>query len=456
MRIVIIGGGATGALAAVHLAQRLPAGADDIVLVEPGPEIGRGLAYATDDMGHLLNVRAANMSAFPDQPEHFHRWLQHNGPRFGIGCPTGFCFAPRGVYGAYIAELAAKIVASGAVRICRDRSLDLREMEGGVEIQLESGVSLIADEVIVATGNDAKPVLAGIPAEPPWGTSTLVGLDADAPVLVVGTGLTMVDMVLSLNRRGHRGPVTALSRHGFLPNPHQPTPARSVSSDAVPFGAPLSRLVAWLRGQAGQMTQDGAGWRSAVDAIRPHTRRLWQAMTLEQKRRFLRHARAFWDVHRHRMAPTVAFMLDNLIAEHRLEVVAGRIVAAEQGGEGIRVQFRRRGQERIETMVVARLIDCTGLADNPTRSANPLIRALLASGRARMDPLGIGLDIADDYALIDAQGRASARIHAIGPLARAAFWESIAIPDIRLQCRDLAEAVAIREAALGDPIPAAP
>jgi uncharacterized NAD(P)/FAD-binding protein YdhS len=441
MRIVIIGGGATGALTAIHLAHRLPYAAAEIVIVESSAQIGRGLAYATADSGHLLNVRAANMSAFPDQPEQFHHWLQFNGPRLGIGCPTGFCFVPRGVYGAYIAELAEQAVSSGAVSLYWDRCVDLAETPDGVSVQLESGESLQADQVILATGNDAKPALAGIPAAPPWGETTLAELDLDAPILILGTGLTMVDMVLSLNRRGHRGRVIALSRHGFLPSPHRPAAAYAISADTVPFGASLSEVMAWLRAQAEAAIRQGADWRSAVDAIRPYTRDLWQSMTLEEKRRFLRHVRAFWDVHRHRMAPAAAVMIDNLVAAGRLEVIAGRVVSAEQRDGEIQIQFRRRRKTQIESLAVARLIDCTGLADNPARSANPLIRALLASGRARIDRLGIGLDIANTYALVDAQGRPSGRISAIGPLARAAFWESVAIPDIRLQCRDVADAM---------------
>ena len=190
-----------------------------------------------------------------------------------------------------------------------------------------------------------------------------------------------------------------------------------------------------------KMTNEGGDWRSAIDALRPHTQPLWRSMSFAQKRRFLRHARTYWDVHRHRMAPEVEAQIGALRAAGRLEIIAGRIARAKQGEIGIEVEIAKRGGGRM-TRTFARLIDCTGLADDPTRSENPLIRALLARGAARTDPLGIGLYIDEDYALIDASSRRSSRVRAIGPLARAAFWECIAIPDIRLQCRDLAERIA--------------
>ena len=442
MRIAIIGGGATGALAALHLTRALPAGAAEIVVIEPRNDLGRGLAYATDDLGHLLNVRVANMSAFPDEPDHLLGWLRRRGPELGVPAADPFSFIPRSVYGAYVSDLAQQMLASGRARHVRDRCIDLAEQAEGVKLRLGSGEALLADHVILATGNDARPILAGVPAEQPWTSEALKGLEPKAPVLIVGTGLTMVDMALSLDRLGHCGPVTALSRRGLLPEGHRRVTACDIAAEAVPFGAELSTLWAWLRGLADRFTREGGDWRTAVDALRPHTRRLWRSMSLRQKRRFLRHARPYWDVRRHRMAPAVEQRLNALRASGRLQVGAGRIQATLQGPAGVYVEILRRGARTPEVRRFARLIDCTGLGDDIHRSANPVILALLTREQGRPDPLGVGLDIADDYAVIDAAGRPSRRIWAIGPLARAAFWESIAIPDIRQQCWDLAQALA--------------
>ena len=250
----------------------------------------------------------------------------------------------------------------------------------------------------------------------------------------------MVDMAVSLDRRGHRGPITVVSRRGLSPSAHRPAASRQLSADAVPFGAELSELLAW-RALAARMSADGANWRSAVDAIRPHTQRLWRSMSSEQKRRFLRHDRVYWDTHRHRMAPEIERRLVRLRSSGHLTIVAGRVLSAVQRANGVHVQIAPRGGNAIEDRFFAQVIDCTGQPDDPRRLENPLIRALLEGRVARIDPLGIGLDVAEDYALIDSSGRPSRHIRVIGPLARAAFWECIAIPDIRLQCEDIAEAL---------------
>jgi uncharacterized NAD(P)/FAD-binding protein YdhS len=445
-RIAIVGGGATGALAAVHLARAFSDRKADIVIVEPTERIGRGLAYATDDPRHLLNVRVSNMSAFADQPDHLLEWLQREGPMQGVASPTPFCFIPRGTYGAYIADLVKPLLASGTARHIRDRCVDLVETADSVELKLSSGTSITTDWAILATGNDAKPALSGIPAVQPWTEDALTGLASDAPVLIVGSGLTMVDMALSLDRRGHRGKITALSSRGLLSLPHRPVTPFPVAAAEVPFGAELSALTAWLRNLAKKITTEGGDWRAAIDALRPHTQRLWRSMSFVQKRRFLRHARTYWDVHRHRMAPEVEAQIVALRSAGRLDIIAGRIARAEQGESGVEVEIAKRDGGRV-TRTFVRLVDCTGLADDPTRSENPLIRTLLKRGVVRTDPLGIGLYIDEDYATIDAAARRSNRVRAVGPLARAAFWECIAIPDIRLQCRDLAERIAASAAA---------
>ena len=252
----------------------------------------------------------------------------------------------------------------------------------------------------------------------------------------------MVDMALSLDRQGHRGKITALSPRGLLSQVHRNVKPIVVAAKDVPFGAELSKLSSWVRQLCTKVVNQGGDWRSAIDALRPHTQRLWRSMSLAQRQRFVRHARAYWDVHRHRLAPEVQTQLSSLRAAGRLEIIAGRIVDAEQRKDAITIRIVRRGQNEIETCNFARLVDCTGPIHDPRQSTNPLIRSLLARGAARPDPLSIGLDIDEEYSLIDASSRRSNRVRAIGPLTRAAFWECIAIPDIRAQCGDLAELIA--------------
>jgi len=447
VRIAIVGGGATGVLAATHLAARDRSGSDQIVVIDPSDELGRGIAYSTQDPRHLLNVRAANMSAFAERPQHFCDWIEAREAEKG---PRPFAFVSRWTYGDYVADLARDLLAGRRITHLRETCVNLIETDREARLQLASGATIGADVVVLATGHDAKPALTGIPAEQPWTEASLAGVDPHAPLLIVGSGLTMVDMALSLDRRGHHGPIFVVSRRGLLPTGHRPVAPRTLSAAEVPFGAPLSKLVRWLRALVAAQGEDGGDWRGAFDALRPHTQRLWGAMTLDQRRRFLRHARPYWDVHRHRMAPEIERKLADLIHARGLIVIPGRFAGAAALGANIAVEVRARGSGETKTIEVARVIDCTGLPDDPTKSANPLIRALLAQGAARVDALGIGLDVADDFALIDRRGRSSQRVRALGPLARAAFWECIAIPDIRVQCQQLADSLALSAARVAE------
>ena len=289
MQIAIVGGGATGVLAALHLARKLSVGMAEILVIEPTTRLGRGLAYSTSDPRHLLNVRVANMSAFADRPYHLLEWLQRSGRRAGAAALTSRCFIPRGVYGEYIADLARELIAAGAIRHIVARCTDLVETKPSVVIKLDSGAAHEFDRVILATGHDTKSTLSGIPALQPWTPGALSELKASAPILIMGTGLTMVDTVLSLDRQGHRGKVTALSHHGLLSAAHRPVKTFAVAANEVPFGAEISQLLRWLRRLSRRLTDEGGDWRSAVDALRPHTQSLWRAMSAQQKQRFLRH-----------------------------------------------------------------------------------------------------------------------------------------------------------------------
>jgi uncharacterized NAD(P)/FAD-binding protein YdhS len=321
MRVAIVGGGATGALAALHLTHALGPGTE-IVVVEPAEDVGRGLAYATDDPWHLLNVRVGNVSAFPERPEDLLEWLRIKRALRTDTEVTPFCFIPRGVYGAYLADLVREIRAGGTLHHVRDRCIDLAEDVDRVFLTLESGETLAANFAVLATGNDAKRSLRGIPAQKPWSKTALSKIEGS--VLIIGTGLTMVDQVLSLDRQGHAGKISALSPRGLLLSAHRPIMPHKLSKD-VPYGAELSVIAGWLRTLANEITAEGGDWRSAIDALRPHTQRLWRSMSIAQRRRFLRHARSYWDVLRHRMAPEVEARIKG-----KLEIVAGRIVQAKE------------------------------------------------------------------------------------------------------------------------------
>jgi uncharacterized NAD(P)/FAD-binding protein YdhS len=446
---IIVGGGASGVLLAYQLL-RLGRRAFRVTLIEQRPEIGRGLAYHTGNPDHLLNVRVANMSALPEDPDHFWRWLS---ARDTCRCADRYCFVPRRVYGDYIASLIGPLVSRGddadGLRILNSECVSVRENADGVVVELAGGAELGGDTVIFATGHDSRKLPAGCYADA-WAPPSTAGIGKDGMVLILGSGLTMADYVLSLLRDGHTGPIVAMSRRGLMPKAHRRVPPLAIDEQQIPFGASAGQLLRWLRRLVESHSAQGGNWRSVVDGLRPFTQRLWRELPIDSRRRFLEHARAWWDVHRHRMAPEVEFTISKAVTDHRLALMAAKIVDISPNHAGATVRYRRRGQFGIESLQVDAIVDCTGIARDPAATGNPVVRSLFDQGLARVDPLQMGLDVAPDCAVINRWGLPSRRLFAVGPLTRAAFWEIVAIPDIRNQCIQLAERM-VRNAAISEP-----
>lgn len=434
-RILVIGGGASGALITYHLLRSQRSGVR-VTIIESASQLGFGLAYSTRDPGHLLNVRNANMSALPDDPSHFRRWLARDrGVSPETIEPEGF--ASRQAYGRYIASLIddvrARHTGEGNFEVKRGVCIGLWESPGGVRARLADGRNLEGDMAVIATGHDPEraPSLTD-----PWRKDDNADADQAAPVLILGSGLTMVDYVWTLLAKGHTGPIHVLSRRGLLPSVHQPVLVRRYLTKDLPATASLADFLHWLRAEARE------DWRSVIDGLRPHTQALWQALPAPERARFLRHARPWWDIHRHRMAPDVAQVIHGAIAKGQLRILAGKITTIDQDDQGYRVKFRPRRSQQQEQLHAARVVDCTGLPTDPANSRNPLTRHLLATELGRLDPFGLGLEFTPDCALVAADGRPSQRIFGVGPVTRPQFWEIIAIPDIRNQCAAVAETLA--------------
>jgi len=393
-------------------------------------------------------VRVSNMSAFPGEPAHLSEWLHRRQGAFVAADQ----FITRETYGEYIGSLLeAEAGREGARRLLllRDEARALERTLLGVDLELASGARLSAKAAVLAIGplpaRPMFPVLAELPpalyAPDPWAPVALADVDPRGLVVLVGAGLTMVDMALALSDQGHRGPILALSRRGLAPLTHAPVaPARKPAP--VPELVGVAALVHSVRGRAQE-----AGWRQAVDELRPFTQALWRGATLEQKRRFLRHLRPWWDSHRHRMAPGVARRIEDMRAEGQLSVRAGRIVAAEAREGRALLTWRPRGERLTRSFEAVRVVDCTGFnAFDLDRI--PLLRSLVDSRLAQADALGLGLDVDAACRLIGRGGGADKALRAVGPLTRGAFWEIIAVPDIRNQVASMAADLA---AALGPP-----
>lgn len=392
--------------------------------------MGKGVAYSTDEAVHLLNVRAEGMSALAGEPAHFANAVEaEGGDRHG--------FAERRFFARYLRGILAEAIASGATELSETSVVSATRAEGsGWNVTLEDGPRVAARALVLATGNqepDGLDAFNGANSRfirNPWGREARAAVDelvssSGHAVLLVGTGLTMVDVALSLEAGGYQGRILALSRRGLAPRSHADYEAAPIDPGELPQR--LRPMLRWVRRRAAEV-----GWRPAIDSLRPHSHALWQGLTGGEQRQFLRHARPWWDVHRHRIAPEVAATVARLVAEDRLEIVAARIVAATETAESIEVEYRRRGRDEVSSEKFSYVFNCTGPLHSIRHSKDPLLCRLLADGEVHPDHLGIGLEV-------DETNRAGEHLWALGPLTKGRYWEMTAVPDIREQAAQVAD-----------------
>jgi len=440
-RVVIVGGGFSGAAVAAHLARRR--GLVDITLIERRRRVGPGLAYGTKDPAHLLNVRASNLSAFPDQPDHFVGWLQRHG---GRGTQPATRFAQRGQYGAYVESVVrqARPLLGSNLAVVRGGVIGCSAEGEGWRLALDNGRTIAADAVVLALGN-APPSAPGffksadVPMVNPWDAEGLTRM-RQGDVLLLGTGLTSVDVALSFARMRRRGVIYALSRRGQLPRVHLSN-AAPPHPRAVGLPESLANSLFILRKEAEQAAERGEPWQHVIDRLRSSTPALWQRLSAQAQRRFLRHLRPWWDAHRHRMAPEIAAQIGKLQREGRLRVLAGEIVSAERQGAVIHLHHRQRGSMVRHRFEVTGVVNCTGASMDLSASADPLVRDLFDSGLVRSHASGLGIDVDAQGRVVSNDGVAHANLYALGPITQGVFWESTAVPEIRLHAAAIADAL---------------
>lgn len=440
-RIAIIGGGFSGTALALHLLLR-DRDAPDVILIERSGNFGPGLAYGTRDQSHLLNVRANNLSISDHKPDDFSRWLSKR-----KGGDQSKTFAPRALYGRYIAEALKRAEHThffgSRLKRVRDSVVACRTSGEGVAIALASGKTIHADAAVLAFGNPSPIVpepLNGAKVIDAWDGAAIARVPANADVLLVGTGLTMIDVVLSLSKRERTGTIYALSHRGLTPRAHKDN-IPPATQTALPQPASLSAALADMRDVARGVSERGEPWQHVIDRLRQATPTIWRRLSTEQQLRFLRHARGYWDVHRHRAAPEAAARIAELQRNGKLRILAGEIVSATPTGRKVQIVHRQRKSLMRHRFDVAHVVNCTGASQNLARSSDPLVMQLLSDGVARAHANGLGLDVNDDGRVLDANGAASERIFALGPITQGAFWESTAVPEIRTRAAALAAAL---------------
>ena len=433
--IAIIGGGVSGALTAFHLVRQEAQAR--VILIDQRPDFGLGLAYSTPSLRHLLNVPAGKISALPDQPDHFLNWLRKNHDP----AATEKTFAPRAVFGRYIQSL---LRSTSPLEQEIATVVDVRPHGSGAVLRLHNGCELRADLVVLATGNFDPALLPGITKAAAdsglyrhnaWTAETYEGLDPEATVALIGTGLTGVDVVLRLRELGHRGRIIAASRHGIFPNRHDDY--APLGSSAIPLDTPAT-CVAYLRALRAA-SRAGAEWRAAVDSLRETTNELWLRLPIQEKKRFRRHLQHRWDVVRHRMAPPIADVIEAELRNGTLKIREGHLQSIDASPAGAHITLRDS-----ESFHADRVINCTGPSMNYRRVASTLLQNLFKRGLVTSGPLGAGFHCSQDGAVIDADGRASAIMFNLGPGRLGDLLESIAIPEIRQQAVELASTLVDR------------
>ena len=453
--ILIIGGGLSGTMLAVQLLRR--PGQRRILIIEPRAELGRGEAYSAVELGHTLNGNAARMSVDPDNPDDLTQWLTTHIAGGGWPesaeqkVPVSELFPPRGLFGVYVQQRLAQARLVGAQQgstlehVCAE-VVDLQTAVDSVQLTLNDGRRLSAAYAVLATGmfpaaRTPQKNSSGLNAAAldPWDVAAMRQLDAQSTVLIIGSGLTMVDAVVSLEQAGHRGPIEVFSRHGLLPHVRRQPPTWVDFLAEDPSIRTPRQLLRELRRQCRDAIAQGIDWQAPLDTVRAHIGRLWSQATDVQRRQFVRHVRPWWESHHHRSPPLSAALVERLHRDGRLRIQAASFKGLEPAsGAGVSIRLRRRGEA--DTCVVhgAALINSSGIEYDWRRVARPLPQQLLARGLVRPGPLALGIAAAVDGAVLDAEGQAGSRLFAMGPPLRGMWWESTAVTDVALQAKALA------------------
>ncbi len=439
--VAIVGGGFSGTLAAVNLV-RLGAQASRITLVNCHRPDGRGVAYGTRRKEHLLNVAARNMSAFPDLPDHFVNWLRTRSEYDLV--PDHVLrerFIPRMIYGDYVKSLAHHYLAESAFV-----NGEVVDAEADGTLTLSSGDTIKADRVVLATGNEAPADLPGAEAlagHPAWAPNPWLPWHEKLPpdtgtIVLLGTGLTTIDAVITLRALGWLGRIHAVSRHGWLPHAH----FRGIDyPDFPPSDVDLStlglgRLMVLIETHCARLRDMGANPAIIVDKMRPHTQRIWQQFSLADKKDFAQLHAARWNVLRHRIAPEIHAEIASAQLTGQLQVHPARIERVDAAGDQVRVQLS--GGRQLDGDLV---LNATGPQTHFTETKSVLLQKLLQRGLITPDEMEMGIRIDSGHRVIDREGLASARFLALGPLLRGTYWETIAVPELRGQARRVAETI---------------
>lgn len=448
--VVIVGAGFSGAATAIQLL-RMAKTSLRVVLINESGRMARGLAYGTHNNAHVLNVPAGNMSALAGDPDDFLRYCRWSDPQI-----QPHAFVPRRLYGAYLEALlsAAELFGGEVARLDRvvGRVIQIRPGVPRARVLLQDGREFLADEVVLAFGHFSPrdPLSASDMAaagvryvSDPWRPDALAHIRPDDDVLLVGSGLTAVDVALALSRMSHTGRLISISRRGLAPQSHRLSGALQGGIDGAALAAAMGNTarsyLRTLRTEVRRCRARDQDWRDVIGALRPHTSQLWRRLTLDERKRFLRHLRSYWDVMRHRCAPAAHDVMVALKQCGQFSVFAARLRGVTSVLDGLEVKLELRGTGALQRQQVQVIVNCTGPTSDVLHSGSPLIEHLLDAGLICPDPLGLGLLVGERYRTINRAGQEIPWLHYVGPLLKATEWEATAVPELRVHAMRLAE-----------------
>lgn len=442
VRITIIGGGASGTLLAANLLKGGGEHPIEINLVEKSSLIGRGVAYSTPDEVHLLNVPAAKMGAFPEEVDSFHKWLLENGYSY-----QPHSFVPRKIFGEYLREIVknAAETKSSVVKfnVFKDDAVDLVIEDKAARVILGSGDTLQSEKVVLAFGNflPPDPTVADLDFtnspkyfRSPWTDGVYDSIDNEDTVLVIGTGLSMVDVVMHLFYSPHRARIYAISTRGLLPAVHKLGDTYPSFSDELKPMDRITDILQAVRRHIRKAVDQNIDWRAVIDSLRPATQELWLNLPIAEKKYFKQHLSRYWNVARHRMPVEAAIVLERMQSEGRLHILKGRL---KQINVDARFDVEYKTEGVANNLSVDAVINCIGSESNFEKLSSPLVKNLYSRGYVRNDALNLGLDALPNGVIIGKNGDASSIIYTLGTALKGVLWESTAVPEIRSQAHAL-------------------
>jgi len=450
-RIAIVGGGFSGTMMAVLLLRKHFKQPVELVLIERREKAGNGIAYSTINDLHLLNVYAGGMSALAEDADHFLRYMQSRDAEV-----SWHTFCRRRDFGTYLGDMLKEAREHAGPRVMyeqlRDSVIGITKRGGNqaYTLHFESKRTISADIVVLAIGNfkGSDPLKkwqgkfdADRYIEDPWVTPRIAAIKKEEDVLFIGSGLTMVDKSLEIHANGHTASLVALSRRGLLPQGHDQAhlkiaPAMEEECAKI-LPLDLAQATRFVRTRCEEVD-----WRDVVNALRIHCQKWWQQLSPRDQKRYMRHLGAYWDTHRHRMAPNVAAHIHEQLDSGELHVIAGRIVSVEQEGNTIKVSYRPKGDpSELNQISAQKIINCTGTGLNLSHISDPLLSDLARAGLISEHVSG-GLNVTPDFCLVDRAGQKVEGLYASGSLLRGVLFESIAVPELRMQVDQIAQSIA--------------